>query len=263
MPLTLEEYHRGQVYSVAETAKRETGGGDGIEMITSEPFQNAELPNGTILQSGQYTLKKYHINNKVPSFVRLLCPKGALDLKEECWNAFPYTKTTISNEYLGERLNLHVESTHLADKGETENALNLTPDQLKIREVIFIDIGQPLGSEEEAAIIDGEIPRLFQSTKTLRGPLGPNWIRDTEPIMCCYKLVICEFKVFGLQTRLENFIQKNEQRVFSAFHRRMFCWIDQWWEMTMADARLHEERVAEELNEIRKSGSARGLKAVE
>jgi len=211
MPMTLDEYHRGQVYSVAETAKIQTGGGDGIEIIKCEPFLNADLPNGATLRSGQYTLKKYHINNKVPSFVRLLTPKGALDLKEECWNAFPFTKTEISNEYLGGRLNLHVESVHLADRGETENALNLTPDQLRVREVIFIDIGEPLSTEEES---EGEIPRLFKSSKTLRGPLGPNWIKETEPIMCCYKLVTCEFKVFGLQTRLENFIQKNEQRVF-------------------------------------------------
>jgi len=33
--------------------------------------------------------------------------------------------------------------------------------------------------------------------------------------------------------------------------------------MTMEDVRLHEEKVAEELNEIRKSGSVKGLKAVE
>lgn len=107
-----------------------------------------------------------------------MTPKGALDLKEECWNSFPYSKTVISNEYIGERLNLHVESVHLADRGETENALNLTPDQLSAREVIFIDIGEPLSSEEESATVDGEIPRLFKSSKTMRGPLGPNWIKE-------------------------------------------------------------------------------------
>jgi hypothetical protein len=62
MPMTLEEYHRGQVYSVAETSKRETGGGDGIEMIKSEQFQDGLLPSnaptGLKLDSGQYTLKK-------------------------------------------------------------------------------------------------------------------------------------------------------------------------------------------------------------
>lgn len=65
-------------------------------MIMNEPFQNAVLPNGIRLESGQYTIKKYHINNKVPGFVRLLTPKGALDLKEQCWNSYPYSKTIIS-----------------------------------------------------------------------------------------------------------------------------------------------------------------------
>ncbi|XP_035709976.1 phosphatidylinositol transfer protein alpha isoform-like [Folsomia candida] len=67
MPMTLDEYRRGQVYSVAETAKRETGGGDGIEIITNEPFEEVALPSGVILGAGQYTLKKYHIN-KYDSF---------------------------------------------------------------------------------------------------------------------------------------------------------------------------------------------------
>jgi len=29
-----------------------------------------------------------------------------------------------------------------------------------------------------------------------------------SPVMCCYKLVTIEFKWFGLQTRVEKFIQK-------------------------------------------------------
>uniref|UniRef100_A0A1B0EVP2 Phosphatidylinositol transfer protein N-terminal domain-containing protein n=1 Tax=Phlebotomus papatasi TaxID=29031 RepID=A0A1B0EVP2_PHLPP len=37
--------------------------------------------------------------------------------------------------------------------------------------------------------------------------------------MTCYKLVTCEFKWFGLQSRIENFIQKSERRLFTTFHR--------------------------------------------
>jgi len=41
--------------------------------------------------------------------------------------------------------------------------------------------------------------------------------------MTCYKLVTVEFKWFGLQTRIENFIQKSERRLFTKFHRYVLC----------------------------------------
>jgi len=36
------------------------------------------------------------IGSKVPSFIRLLAPKGSLEVHEEAWNAYPYCKTVIS-----------------------------------------------------------------------------------------------------------------------------------------------------------------------
>lgn len=60
----------------------------------------------------------------------------------------------------------------------------------------------------------------FKSEKTGRGPLvGTDWKKNVNPVMTCYKLVTCEFKWFGLQTRIENFIQKSERRLFTVFHR--------------------------------------------
>lgn len=60
----------------------------------------------------------------------------------------------------------------------------------------------------------------FKSEKTGRGPLvGADWKKNIDPIMTCYKLVTCEFKWFGLQSRIENFIQKSERRLFTNFHR--------------------------------------------
>ena len=88
----------------------------------------------------------------------------------------------FQNEYLGDRLQISVESIHLADRGDTENALKLTPDQLKLREVVLIDIAEDLGPKEEAELLQDEIPRLFHSEKTIRGPLAPNWIRTVNII---------------------------------------------------------------------------------
>lgn len=50
--------------------------------------------------------------------------------------------------------------------------------------------------------------RYFKSEKTSRGILQEGW-RDTQhPIMCSYKLVTVKFEVWGLQTRVEQFVHK-------------------------------------------------------
>lgn len=60
LPLTVEEYQVGQLWSVAEASKAETGGGEGVEVLKNEPFDNNPLFNGQY-KSGQYTLKIYHL----------------------------------------------------------------------------------------------------------------------------------------------------------------------------------------------------------
>lgn len=94
----------------------------------------------------------------------------------------------------------------------------MTGDKLKQREVVFIDIANdPVAPSDYK---EDEDPTKFKSVKTDRGPLvGPNWKNNVNPVMTCYKLVTVEFKWFGLQTRVENFIQKSERRLFTNFHR--------------------------------------------
>lgn len=58
MPLTVEEFQIGQLFTTAEASKNETGGGDGIEILKNEPFENE---NG----KGQYTYKIYHLTQYV------------------------------------------------------------------------------------------------------------------------------------------------------------------------------------------------------
>ena len=56
LPLTVEEYQVGQLFSVAEASKNETGGGEGIEVLKNEPYQGPPLC-GNQYDEGQYTLK--------------------------------------------------------------------------------------------------------------------------------------------------------------------------------------------------------------
>ncbi len=86
-----------------------------------------------------------------------------------------------------------------------------------------------------------------------------NWRDTVQPVMCAYKLVTVEFKWFGLQTRVEKFIQQSERRLFTKFHRQLFCWLDKWYGLTMADIRRIEEQVKAELDKEIKEGQVKGM----
>lgn len=259
LPLTVEEYQVAQLYSVAEASKNETGGGEGIEVLKNEPFDDHPLLGGKY-SKGQYTYKIYHLASKVPAFIRLLAPKGSLEIHEEAWNAYPYCKTVISNpHYMKEKFLLVIETLHVGDKGDQHNVHELPPEKLKMREVVHIDIANdPVSSNDYKP---DEDPTSFKSQKTGRGPLTGQWMDKVNPVMTCYKLVTVEFKWFGLQTRIENFIQKSERRLFTNFHRQVFCWMDRWHGLTMEDIRAIEEKTKEELDRQRNVGEVRGMKA--
>jgi len=260
LPITVEEYQVGQLFSVAEVSKNETGGGEGIEVLKNEPFTDRPLLGGKY-SSGQYTYKIYHLASKVPGFIRLLAPKGSLEIHEEAWNAYPYCRTVITNpKFMKKDFTLIIESLHLPNKGDLENVHELPPEKLKNREVVYIDIANdPIAPADYKPTED---PTKFKSEKTGRGPLvEEGWKNNVNPVMTCYKLVTCEFKWFGLQTRVENFIQKTERRLFTTFHRQVFCWLDRWYGLTMDDIRALEEKTKEDLDKQRHEGEVRGMRA--
>lgn len=59
-----------------------------------------------------------------------------------------------------------------------------------------------------------EDPTEYVSQTTLRGPLPENWLEETQrkdanswgDVMCSYKLVKVEFKYWGIQRKMENWI---------------------------------------------------------
>jgi len=63
-------------------------------------------------------------------------------------------------------------------------------------------------------------PRHFKSEKTARGSLQEGWRDTQDPVMCSYKLVTVKFEVWGLQTRVEQFVHKVTSSLPHAFPRR-------------------------------------------
>ncbi|KAM8904367.1 phosphatidylinositol transfer protein beta isoform-like [Spinachia spinachia] len=291
LPVSVEEYQVGQLYAVAEASKSETGGGEGVEVITNEPYEK----DG---ETGQYTHKIYHLKSKVPEILVKLAPKGSLVVEEEAWNAYPYCKTgedthahtgfcvtqsfeshlklclsspstadPLLNGYMKEKFTLTIETWHKPDMGEQENVHGLDKSQLEKRTVVDIDIADNSCINPKEYNKDHD-PSIFKSQKTGRGPLGPDWKKELAdnpdcPRMCAYKLVTVEFKWFAIQGTVENMIQKFERRLFTHFHRQLFCWIDRWFDLSMDDIRRMEDDTKKELDEMRVNGDCKGLGAID
>ena len=119
---------RAQMWSFNEQSRLETGGGEGVEIVKNEPFENTPLMGGEFT-SGQYTYKIYHVETKVPKIIRALIKpiigKNGFELHEEAWNAYPYCKTVLTNPgYMKDNFKIVLETLHAADRGNTENVLN-------------------------------------------------------------------------------------------------------------------------------------------
>jgi len=154
---------------------------------------------------------------------------------------------------LGEKFTFTIETRHFADRGEQENVHNLTPEQLKKREVDFIDIAAD--KVEQKDYKKEEDPTLVRSEKANRGPLDAKgeW-KGKDPMMCCYKLVTVEFKMFGLQGKVESFLQNFERNLFLKFHRQVYCWLDDWFGMSIDDVREYEAKTKTDLDDKIKTG---------
>jgi len=261
LPMTVEEYQVAQLYSVAEASKNETGGGEGVEVIKNEPYEDVPLLNGKFTK-GQYTYKIYRLESKVPGWIKMIAPSGSLEIHEEAWNAYPYCKTVVSNPgYMKDNFYITIETYHLGDRGYSDNVHELDKKSLKDRSVVSIDIAND--SVATADYKKENDPTLYTSQKTGRGPLKGKWKDCVDPVMTAYKLVTIQFKWWGLQNKVESFIHSTEKRIFTNFHREVFCWTDKWHGMTMADIRALEDETKAKLDEERNKGGIKGTVAIE
>ncbi|KAI3421962.1 hypothetical protein GPALN_012500 [Globodera pallida] len=259
MPMTVEEFQIGHLFTVAEAARQETGGGEGVQVLRNEPFEGAELFHGEFT-AGQYTHKVYHVDTKMPAMLRAFMPSGSQTLHEHAWNAYPYCMTTLTNpDYMKDDLLVQIETIHLNDGGTTENPFRLTPDELSKRMLVNIDIANDKEHLNKSDIRDETRPSMFRSEVTGRGPLRGAWQENCEPMMCCYKLVTVNFKLFGFQTLVESYLKKQFPRLLSKFHREMFCLMDRWYGLTLEQIRVLEEETQRQLDEMRATGNPRGM----
>ena len=65
---------------------------------------------------------------------RAILPKSALRVEEEAWNAYPHTKTRFRCPFV-EKFLLEVETKYINDSGHQDNIFNLSPSEIKNRQL--------------------------------------------------------------------------------------------------------------------------------
>uniref|UniRef100_A0A2R9CMJ0 Phosphatidylinositol transfer protein membrane associated 1 n=1 Tax=Pan paniscus TaxID=9597 RepID=A0A2R9CMJ0_PANPA len=240
LPMSLDEYQVAQLYMIQKKSREESSGeGSGVEILANRPYTDG--PGG----SGQYTHKVYHVGSHIPGWFRALLPKAALQVEEESWNAYPYTRTRYTCPFV-EKFSIEIETYYLPDGGQQPNVFNLSGAERRQRILDTIDIVRDAVAPGEYKA--EEDPRLYRSVKTGRGPLSDDWARtaaQTGPLMCAYKLCKVEFRYWGMQAKIEQFIHDvGLRRVMLRAHRQAWCWQDEWTELSMADIRALEEETA-------------------
>ena len=177
--------------------------------------------------------KIYHLASKVPGWSKRLIPKKwrEKEIHEEARNAYPYCRIVLSIEDMEDNFIIITETYHKEGRGDEDNVHELEVEKLKERTVIPINTASDLVNANDYN--EDEDPNIYKSEKTGRGPLGGDWKKS---VMIAYKLVTVQVKVWGFHVgTVENHIHTTQKRLFTNFHRQMFCWTDKWYGKTMDD----------------------------
>ncbi|XP_061032929.1 cytoplasmic phosphatidylinositol transfer protein 1 [Eubalaena glacialis] len=237
IPFYQFHYKIGQLYMISKHSHEQSDRGEGVEVVQNEPFEDPHHGNG------QFTEKRVYLNSKLPSWARAVVPK-IFYVTEKAWNYYPYTITEYTCSFLP-KFSIHIETKYEDNKGSNNSIFDNEAKDLE-REVCFIDIA--CDEIPERYYKESEDPKHFKSEKTGRGQLREGWRDSHQPIMCSYKLVTVKFEVWGLQTRVEQFVHKVVRDILLIGHRQAFAWVDEWYDMTMDEVREFERATQEATN---------------
>uniref|UniRef100_A0A8C5U9M8 Phosphatidylinositol transfer protein N-terminal domain-containing protein n=1 Tax=Malurus cyaneus samueli TaxID=2593467 RepID=A0A8C5U9M8_9PASS len=211
--------------------------GEGVEVVKNEPHEDP------VHGPGQFTEKRVHLSSKLPSWARAVTPR-IFYITEKAWNYYPYTITGEPRQGCSflPKFSIYIETKYEDNCGDSENVSIFHSDKiLGDHEVSFLDIA--FDEIPERYYRSLEDPRFFSSAKTGRGPLREGWRQHTKPIMCSYKLVSVKFEVWGLQTRVEQFVHKVIRDILLIGHRQAFAWVDEWCDMSLEEVRAFETQM--------------------
>ena len=253
LPTNVPQYQIGNLYMCAQRTRQESGGGEGIEILKNEPYEKEDG------EKGQFTHKVMHFKSRVPGFIRWAIPDKYLHLSEISHNSYPHFHTLYEMPGMGKDFYLLVDSRHVKytrEGGVDDNLLGLTPEELAIRRVEYIDIVNDKPKPEKPewdmhgfVCPEAEVMKPLETPKNLTDPTKPpEWTLHYEgEMMICVKVVKFLFHWRGLQNAVEKYALNTVfHNVFLDSHRAMMSWAKEWFPMTMQDIRRLEAEVQTE-----------------
>uniref|UniRef100_A0A4W5MZC1 Phosphatidylinositol transfer protein cytoplasmic 1 n=1 Tax=Hucho hucho TaxID=62062 RepID=A0A4W5MZC1_9TELE len=239
----------GQLYMISKHSHEQSDRGEGVEVIQNEPFEDPAHGQG------QFTEKRVYLNSKLPSWARAVVP-NIFYVTEKAWNYYPYTITGEHTHTHSHRccsflpkFSIHIETKYEDNKGSNDNIFSDSENKDQEREVCSVDIAYD--EIPERYYKETEDLRYFKSEKTSRGMLQEGWRDTQEPIMCSYKLVTVKFEVWGLQTRVEQFVHKvrgHSHTVLTGRRQHLDLPPPLFADMNLDDVREYEKSMHEQTN---------------
>lgn len=252
LPTNVPQYQIGNLYMCAQRTRQEAGNGEGVEILKNEPYDE----NG---ETGQFTHKVMHFKSRIPKAIRWAIPDKYLHIHEISHNGYPHFYTEYKIPGQDDWFYLLVESQHIVyDKstGCPDNVLKLTPEELAIRKIQYLDIvnSKPKPERPEWDMHGFVCPEAEVKTP-LQTPINkcdetkpPEWVEHYDgELIIAVKIVKFNFKWSGIQTAVENFcLNTVMHNVFLDSHRALMRWADKWFPMNMQQIRELEDEVLNE-----------------
>lgn len=224
MPISVNEYRRGQCYMIARAELEATLEGDAILLMLNEPCYDQ------IYGSGKHQIKRFYLSRHIPSWLQHVLPTTLFYVTEESWSYYPHFSRSIFTTKLIPQVRVEILCSYINDSGTTYNALGLSDVELSSRQVMVLDVvtdklkNKP---KQDKCHLDG-----FRSENAGRGPFSQDWSKKFDPVMCSYKVIKSHVDFIGINTKAETAILDALREVLLKTHIEAVLWLDEWYDIT-------------------------------
>ena len=247
MPLSVEEFKRGQRYTIARAERDAIAEGVGVMLVLSEHCQHEFYGDGV------HQEKRFYLSSHLPAWAQSFIPSSFYVL-EESWDFYPHHCHSVFTCKMLPGLRVEIYSCYINDKATTENVFNLDPAVLKHRKVQVFDVINDKLKDTKGGRYN---IRGFKCEKAQRGPLHKDWIETQNEVMCSYKLIRASVPILGIQNRAENGIAEGLSEVLFRTHKDSVMWLDDWFDITYGELRELELLITDQTTQHAKSMDSR------
>jgi hypothetical protein len=247
LPTHVSKYGIANRYMCARYTRESASDGEGIEIIKNKPYG----------ENGQETYQIFHLKSRLPAAIRWVLPNRYCHAHEICISCYPLVRTEYKLPGMGDDLLCTIDSNHESynpSKGVSDNLLKLSTEELKERQVVYLDIlnGDPKPQPEEDlhdfTCPEAEINEsLYAPNEEKDWNRPPEWTKHYKgEMMVCVKVVKFKFRWIGVQTAVETAAMNiGFPKSFCDTNRLLIRWAKEWYDMTWEDILKYEIDVAD------------------